>query len=90
MYLQISDGYLPLHYLAASCPKGSPEMFNLILEYSKNRPLQKMIFEDERTGRADIEKYELDVAKQVKIMYETITYFNFRLDLFAKYPLWTI
>ena len=49
-----------------------------------------MIFEDERTGRADIEKYELDVAKQVKIMYETITYFNFRLDLFAKYPLWTI
>ena len=53
-------------------------MFNLILEYSKNRPLQKMIFEDERTGRTAIEKYELDVAKQVYIMD---IYFIFVIDL---------
>jgi hypothetical protein len=58
-------GYLPLHYAAAACPLGAPEIFDLLMEHSKFRPVRKMNFADNRTGLSKGEKYEGDVARKV-------------------------
>jgi ankyrin repeat protein len=62
------EGYIPLHYIAASCPENSIETFDLVLNYSKQKHLEQMIFEDIRSGKSKEEKYEIDVKTSMNAL----------------------
>lgn len=49
------------------------------MEYSKNRPIQKMVFNDIRTGQSKAKKYEIDVAARMnKVFADSLRESNLR------------
>jgi hypothetical protein len=62
-----NEGYIPLHYVVAACPNKAEEIFDFLMDYCKNRPIQKMVFCDSRTGQTKARKYEIDAANKVFI-----------------------
>jgi ankyrin repeat protein len=56
--------------VVAACPNKAPEIFDFLMEYSKNRPIQKMLFHDIRTGQPKARKYEIDVAARMNNVFE--------------------
>lgn len=62
------EGFTPLHYVAAACPVNSIETFDLVLNYSKQKHLERMIYEDIRTGKSKKEKYEIDIKTSMNAL----------------------
>ena len=60
-------GYLPVHYVAAACPSGAPEALDILLKFSRCRPIHKMLFNDSRSSENKEEKYRYDITNMVSL-----------------------
>lgn len=67
-------GYLPVHYVAAGCPSGAPEVLDILLKYSRCRPIHQMLFHDPRSGESKEEKYKRDITNMVSTEQSTCTF----------------
>lgn len=56
-----AEGYLPLHYAAAACPRHSFEVINALLKWGDLRPMAVTSFQDDRTELSGEEKYWHDI-----------------------------
>lgn len=74
MSFDIAGGYLPVHYVAAACPSGAPEVLDILLKYSRCRPIHQMLLNDSRSGESKDEKYRRDITNMVSIEQNTCTF----------------
>lgn len=70
MSFDVVGGYLPVHYVAAACPSGAPEVLDILLKYSRCRPIHKMSFNDSRSSESKEEKYRHHITKMVSIEHQ--------------------
>ena len=61
-----SRGLIPLHYLSIAAPSNCIEVFDALMELSVNRPLDRMIFDDYRTGQSEEYKDQVEGNRFVK------------------------
>jgi len=58
---QDQAGFLPIHYLAACCPENALAGFDLLFKFSSHRHVDRMVYNDYRTGASQEEKDRLDL-----------------------------